>query len=375
MDLQTPCLLVSLPALESNESVMRALMHGHNVKLRPHAKAHKSSQLATWHMHRSQDRLAGFCAQTIVEAEMLVRAGCEDILITNVLPPRAAESLAALAAAHPSISFGILVDCMTHVVALQSAVSSVGARLRVLVEIECGMDRCGVAADSDTLVHLAHAIIAAGPVLEWGGIHAYAGNLGQVRSASARRVAVETGPAAAAASAVAALQAAGIRVPVVTGGLTGTVALDLATGMHTELQPGSYLLMDSNYARNEDIPFMQALYVHTTCISADESSGKRVIDAGTKAIDILAGMPKVTSIVDETLAGALSQCVYSEGGCEHGILQGVPAGVLNVGETVQLIPPDLYSTVNRHACLVGVRDGTIETAFAIDARYTTPSRL
>jgi D-serine deaminase-like pyridoxal phosphate-dependent protein len=286
---------------------MRTLMRGSSVALRPHAKAHKSSALAAWQIRRSQGELTGFCAQTLGEAQMLARAGASDVLITNTLPPQAAASLAALAAAHPSVLFGVLVDCPAHIAALEAAASSASARLRVLVEVECGMDRCGVAAGSDALVMLARAILAAAPALQWGGLHVYAGNLGQVHSVSARQAAVTAGPAAAAASSVARLKAEGIQVPVVTGGGTGTAAMDLAAGTHTELQPGSYLLMDGNYAQNEDSSFAQALYVHATCISADEASGKRVIDVGTKAVDILFGVPSVTSIVDDTLAEALSQ--------------------------------------------------------------------
>ena len=354
--------------MEQNEETMRRMMSG-NVALRPHAKAHKSSQLAAWHIRRSAGGLAGFCAQTVVEAEMLVRAGASDVLITNALPPRAAASLAVLAAAHPSVAFGTLVDCAAHIVTLKAEATNAGAHLRVLVEIECGMDRCGVAAGSDKLVQLARMIIAAAPSLEWGGLHAYAGNLGQVRSISERREAVAAGPAAAATSSVDRLKVEGIPVPVVTGGGTGIAALDVEAGTHTELQPGSYLLMDGNYSQNEENPFIQALYVHATCISVDETSGKRVLDAGTKAVDILLGVPRVTSIIDKTLAEALRQCVYSAYGCEHGILRGVPAGVLGVGGTVQLVPSDLYSTVNRHACLVGVRGGAIKEIFPIDARY------
>ena len=130
--------------------------------------------------------------------------------------------------------------------------------------------------------------------------------------------------------------------------------------------------MDGNYAKNKDTMFTQALYVHATCISADERTGKRVIDAGTKAVDILFGNPEVTSIFDNDLRKDLSQCEYSAYGCEHGILRGVPPGVLKVGDTVQLIPSDLYATVNRFSCLVGVRDSVVETVFPIDARYTLP---
>ena len=267
----TPCMLISLSALEHNESCMRRMLRGSGVALRPHVKAHKSSQLAAWQIRQSQGELAGFCAKNVTEAEALVRAGAADILITNTLPPRAAASLAALAAAHPSVTFGTLVDCTAHIAALEAAASAAGTSLRVLVEIECGMDRCGVAANSDAPVALARAIIAASPSLQWGGLHVYAGNLGQVRSASARRAAVEAGPATAAGIAVARLSAAGIRVPVVTGGGTGTAAMDVERGTHSEVQPGAYLLMDAKYAHNEDTAFHQALYVHATCISADEA--------------------------------------------------------------------------------------------------------
>jgi acetyl esterase/lipase/D-serine deaminase-like pyridoxal phosphate-dependent protein len=396
--------------MEQNEAAMRHLMHGSGVSLRPHAKAHKSSRLAAWHMQRhsnstssTETTLTGFCAQTVAEAEMLVRAGASDILVTNSLPPRAATSLVALAAAHSSITFGTLVDCHDHVAALSAAAAAVGCRnLRVLVEIECGMDRCGVVAGSNALVSLARAILAASSHLEWGGLHVYAGQLGQVASASERRAAVASHPATAARVSVERLQREGIAVPCVTGGGTGTCAMDLDAGTHTELQPGSYLLMDDNYNKNEwgalnewggvgvgggggggggcggggRRPFEQALFVHATVISADEIAGKRVLDAGSKAVDLLAGAPRCTSLFNDTLAQALVDVVYSEGGCEHGMLRRVPSGMLRVGETVQLVPSDLYSTVNRHACLVGIRGRVVEEIFPIDGRYAmTPDML
>jgi len=321
------------------------------------------------HIGQSQDTLVGFCAQTIIEAEALVRAGASDILITNMLPPKAALSLAVLASKNPNIQFGTLVDCLEHVKALDNAATSLEVRLKALVEVECGMDRCGVPAGSDALVQLAQAIISA-QSLDWGGLQVYAGNLGQISSFTKRQSAVAEGPGLAARKSVERLKANGIKVPLITGGGTGTVKFDIKEGTHTELQPGSYLLMDKNYSKNEDIIFKQALYVHSTCVSSDENSGKRVIDAGTKEVDILFGIPKVTSIMHKELANALSHCVYSAYGCEHGILRNVPNGVLKVGDTLQLVPSDLYATVNRYSSLVGVRNDHVETLFPIDARYT-----
>jgi hypothetical protein len=82
-------------------------------------------------------------------------------------------------------------------------------------------------------------------------------------------------------------------------------------------------------------------------------------------------MHRTTCIFWANLTPFSLQCIYNAYGCEHGILRGVPTGVLEVGATVQLVPSDLYSTVNRHACLVGVRDCAVESVFPIDARYTS----
>ena len=104
--LPTPCLLVSFPALEQNEPVMHAMVRDNNIALRPHCKGRnfKSSQLTAWYIGRSKGDLAGFCTQTIAEAEVLVRGGANDILITDTLPPQAAMALASLATSCPPVS-------------------------------------------------------------------------------------------------------------------------------------------------------------------------------------------------------------------------------------------------------------------------------
>jgi len=316
---------------------------------------------------------------------MLVKSGATDVLITNNIAPQKASQLALLAKNNPKITFGVLVDSEQVVDAIQEAVGKIATqekleqqpKLRVLVEIECGMDRCGVAAGSDAMVSLVRSVLRA-PNLNWGGLHVYAGNLGQVRSTAIRHAAVhaDDGPISAARRSLARLERDGIKsLPCVTGGGTGTNMMDLHAGIFTELQAGSYLFMDGNYSNNEEgyTSFKQALYVQSTVISSDEKSGKRIIDAGTKAIDILYGKPQVTNLFDKELCSKLSNVNYTEGGCEHGILRNVPDGVLKVGDTVQLLPSDLYSTVNRHACFVGVRVGIrgkiVERIDEIDGRY------
>jgi len=147
---------------------------------------------------------------------------------------------------------------------------------------------------------------------------------------------------------------------------------DLQVGTHNELQPGSYLFMDGDYARNEDLRadgrFFQSLFLHATVISLDESAGKRVLDAGSKACDLVCGPPLATSIDDPALAEALRDVTYASGGDEHGVLRGVPPGVLPLGSTVQLVPSHCDPTVNLYDYMVGVRNGLVEHVWTIDAR-------
>ena len=211
-DVLTPCLLISMPAFEANEAAMRAKFRGSGVMLRPHAKAHKSSGLARYLLERGGHEMSGLCAQTVTEAEVLVRdGGCLDVLLTNELAAPAARRLARLAADHPAVRISALVDHPAHVAALSEAASAAGAHLHALVEINCGQDRCGVPPASDLALDLARAINEA-EALSFGGLQVYHGAIQHVRDAADRRARVEAGPAAAARSTVARFALEGIEV-------------------------------------------------------------------------------------------------------------------------------------------------------------------
>lgn len=115
-------------------------------------------------------------------------------------------------------------------------------------------------------------------------------------------------------------------------------------------------------------PFEQSLYIHTTVTSANHESGKRIVDCGSKAVDLVGGAPQPTSLTDPELARALSTVAFESGGDEHGILRGVERGALPVGSTLQLIPAHCDPTVNLHDWLVAIRDGRVEELWAVDAR-------
>jgi D-serine deaminase-like pyridoxal phosphate-dependent protein len=370
----TPALLVSLPHLEVNDDRMRTLLENTGVSLRPHAKAHKSSAICKWQEERARAAgapVSGFCAQTLREATALLEAGCTDVLLTNELTEGAMFRLAETASRHPKATVNTLVDCQAHIVALETAAAAAGAKnVGALIEIECGQGRCGCPAASDTAVALARALVDS-ERLTFGGLHVYHGGIQHLRSSAERMSAVNVGPASAAESTAARLRAAGIDIPLVTGGGTGTFLQDIAAGTHGEVQPGSYLLMDGDYAGNADAQhkgFVQSLFIHTTVISADDALGRRVVDAGSKAVDLVSGNPRPTALNDDALAALLADVGYTSGGDEHGILSGVPEGALPVGSTLQLIPAHCDPTTNLHDFIVGVRGGAVEDIFEIDGR-------
>jgi len=373
----TPSLLVSLPSLEANDRTMRERIAPSGVKLRPHAKAFKSSALARWLLARAGDETVGLCVQTVHEAEaMLSRGGVANLLLTNELYGPNARRLAELAAAHPTATVGVLVDSVRGVQALSDASVKAGAALAAYVEVDAGQNRCGVRRESEEVARVAREVRDA-PALELGGLQVYHGGIQHVRSSASRRAAVEAGPARAARRAVELLHAEGLAPPVLTGGGTGTFMLDLSAGVLTEVQPGSYLFMDGDYGQNEDRLFEQSLFVHTTVISVDEATGKRVVDAGAKAMDLLCGAPTVarhhlglgsTSTLDNLSEEIIANITYKNGGDEHGILGNVPPGALPAGSTLQLVPSHCDACVNLHSHLLGVRNGVVETIFPLDAR-------
>ena len=226
-----------------------------------------------------------------------------------------------------------------------------------------------MAAASDEALALARSIVDA-PSLVFGGLQVYHGGIQHLRSAAERRRAVLEGPVARARATVERLAAAGISCDVVSGGGTGTYLWEVEGGAHTELQPGSFLFMDGDYAQNENgggsAVFEPSLFVRATVISCSGGDGgRRVIDAGSKAIDLLCGAPTLAPSSAAELGDGVT---YVLGGDEHGTLLNVPPGMLPVGSAVQLMPSHCDPAVNLHSAFIGVRDGVCEHVFPIDAR-------
>lgn len=351
-EVDTPALLIDLDALEKNLDLMAALAREAGVKLRPHAKTHKSPVIARLQIARGA---VGQCVQKVAEAEILAWGGVGDILISNeVAGPR---KLARFAALSRICTAAICVNSEAGVAALEAAAEDAGLRLSALIEIDVGMDRCGI-PPGPAVTALAQRI-AASRWLRFGGLQAYQGRAQHQRTADERRASIARAVALTGET-VAGIKNASSDCPIVGGAGTGTFALEAASGVYTELQVGSYVFMDADYARNDEAPpFEQSLFVLTTVMSAPRGD-LAVVDAGLKALAFDSGPPVVWNRPDVTYSGASD---------EHGKL--VVSGGANsprVGEKLWLQPGHCDPTVDRYDWYVGVRGTRVECLWPVAAR-------
>ena len=363
----TPALVIDLDAMRRNIERMAAFARRHGLALRPHAKTHKSGIIAKLQIDAGA---LGVCVQKLSEAEALAAAGVSDIFISNEIvdPPK----LARLAALARRITLAVAVDSVLGVDRLAAALKAAGAggivNVNVFVEIDVGQGRCGVAPAAAGL--LARQVVSHGAAsggMRFAGLQAYHGNAQHLRGAHEREAAVRHAVAGVRA-AQASITSAGIRCPLVTGAGTGSFVFEAASGVYGELQPGSYVFMDRDYADNEPASsapvFEHALFVKAQVISRGVSHA--VVDAGHKAHAIDSGMPRVWQ-------RALD---FTNGGDEHGILHprpgAAPDGLPQLGDTVWLVPGHCDPTVNLHDRYIVVRGGlergVVDAVWPVDAR-------
>ncbi len=356
-EIDTPALVLDLDAFEHNLDTMAAGIAGTGAKLRAHAKTHKSPVIGALQAARGA---IGQCVQKVAEAEVLAWGGVPDILVSNEVVGR--QKLARLAALSRIARVAVCADDPAQVAALEAAARDAGIRLSVLVEIDVGAGRCGVAPGPDA-VTLARGI-AASPHLRFGGLQAYHGSAQHLRRPEQRAAAIQ-GAADGARRTVEQLRQAGLDCPIVGGAGTGTFALEAASGVYTELQAGSYCFMDADYARNLDeagqpvATFRHALFVLATVMSAPRP-GIAVLDAGHKAVAVDSGLPMVWRRPDLRFTSASD---------EHGALAfGADAAAPKLGEKLRLIPGHCDPTVDRYDWYVGVRGGRVECLWPVAAR-------
>jgi D-serine deaminase-like pyridoxal phosphate-dependent protein len=352
--LLTPALVIDLDAMERNLARMAEFARRHGLRLRPHAKMHKSGHIAKLQMAAGA---VGVCVQKLSEAEALAAAGVSDIYISNeVIEPAKLARVAALAG---RVTLAIAVDSALGVSRLATAVTATGHPLDVFVEVDVGQGRCGVRpADAAALTR---QVVAQG--LRFAGLQAYHGRAQHLRTPAEREAAIGQ-TVASVRVALAGLAAADIACPLVTGAGTGSFVFEAASGVYGELQAGSYLFMDADYGSNQPTPgapvFEHALFIKSQVVSRDEAHA--VVDAGHKSHAIDSGLPRVW----------LRDLVFSNGGDEHGILHPARDALPELGDTVWLVPGHCDPTVNLHGHCVALRGGlmggVVEGVWPVDAR-------
>jgi 3-hydroxy-D-aspartate aldolase len=384
----TPLLVLLRETLERNLHVMQARCDAAGVKLRAHGKMHKCSTLAKLQIAKGA---VGVCAQTVGEAEAFAGSGIANILLTSPASLRDVRRVAALATCG---KFAAVVDDRMLAEALGAAARARGVVLDLLVDIDLGQCRTGVRANE--VVEFAETIEAISGT-RFAGVQGYAGHLQHISDARARMLANDKALGVLAAI-VSNLRAANLEPESVSGGGTGTHTSDLASGVFTEIQAGSYAVMDAQYAACDGPdggtwPFSAALVLAATVVSAHHRTHVTV-DAGFKALSADGPPAKV-------LSGAAPGSIWFGMGDEHGAIfhpaalralegrwqdplafeAGIaaadvellpPFDALKLGDTVWLQPGHCDPTINLHDAFFVVEPDGSWTRWSIDARRRTP---
>jgi 3-hydroxy-D-aspartate aldolase len=353
-EVDTPALILDLDAFETNLKRLADAVKG-RVRVRAHAKTHKCPEIGRRQVAAGA---VGVCCQKVSEAEAMVAGGIADVLVSNeIVGTRKLDRLAALA---KRARIGVCVDHADNVRELQAAAQRAAATIETYIELEVGMRRCGVAPGGPALELV--RTIAACANLRFAGIHAYHGRAQHIRSMEERR-AVIANAALIVKNTKALLKEAGIACPTVTGAGSGTFMFEVELGVWDEIQPGSYIFMDWDYARNEWAPpmprFEHALFVLASVMSRP-GPALAVVDAGLKASSVDSGMPGVWE------RPGLS---YTHASDEHGWVEiASSAAAPGLGDKLLLVPGHCDPTVNLYDWYVCVRSGVVEALWPITAR-------
>lgn len=352
-EIETPALVVDADSLERNMRTLAAYAKAAGTRLRPHAKAHKCPEIAKLQLAHGA---VGICCQKVSEAEVFATAGINDILITNEIVDqrklRRVTELAQLA------RISLCVDDPWQVYALREATDGKNVEIGVLIEIDVGHHRCGM--QPGPLVAKTADLISQSSNLRFSGLQAYHGSAQHFRSVEERKRAIEEATSLVHAT-KAILAAQNIRCPLVTGAGTGSFPFEIASAAYDEIQPGSYVFMDADYARNEPLAngpsFLQSLLVHATVMSVGVG-GQAVLDAGYKALSVDSGYPVLWQ-------RDLSVLGMSD---EHTRISRSESAPVQLGERVYLIPGHIDPNVNLHDWYVVVRNRVVEALWPIAAK-------
>jgi D-serine deaminase-like pyridoxal phosphate-dependent protein len=350
-DVPTPALLVDVAAMERNIQRMAQFYAGSGCQLRPHFKAHKTPAIARRQL--AAGSCTGLTCQTVGEAEVVARERLtNDVLISNeVLGPGKAERLAALA---KQVDVTVAVDSDAGLADIAAAATAGGVEIAVLVDVNVGLPRCGIAPGEPALA-LARAVESTAGV-RLRGLMGYEGHVVGLPDRGERE-----GRAAKAMdrllSSVRLVREAGLSCEVVSAGGTGTYDITGRMEGITEIQAGSYVLMDTEYAKL-GLPFEQALSVLGTVVSRPKPE-LCAADCGHKSCTFDHGNPSVKGI-----EGA-SVVFLSD---EHATVALPPDSPIAPGDRIELWPSHIDPTINLHDVIYAIDGDEVIEVWPVVAR-------
>jgi 3-hydroxy-D-aspartate aldolase len=358
-DIQTPCLVLDLGALERNIIKMGKMAKQMGVSHRAHGKMHKCVDVAL--LQEKLGGSCGTCCQKVSEAESFARGGIKNILISNQVTDLVKISRLARI---PKLGARVIccVDDLSNVKDLSAAAIEHGTEIECLVEIDCGGNRCGVTTTPEVIAIARKIDAAAG--LKFTGVQAYQGQMQHLNAYNERKAKTDS-VITIVKDAVDSLKSQGLNCEIVTGGGTGSFYFEGGSGVFNELQCGSYAFMDAEYGRVlnkhgnrfDQAEWENALFILTSIMSRTKAD-KAICDAGLKSHTIDSGLPVVFG---------RNNLKYTNPSDEHGEISD-PNGELKLNDKLKLVPGHCDPTCNLHDWYVGVRNDKVEKLWPITAR-------
>ncbi|KAJ0417658.1 hypothetical protein BJY00DRAFT_289336 [Aspergillus carlsbadensis] len=356
-DLDTPSMIVDLDLMEQNIQRLFSTLLPTGLHIRPHLKTTKSAALA----HKLVAAGAkGCCVAKVSEAEAITAAGFEDILITcEIIGKKKVERLVELYKRNKAIR--IVVDSVVGATAIDDALEAEASRgtefepIAVLIDLDVGLHRTGVAPGEPALALARH--ITTLPMLRLIGVQGYEGHLQHLHNREDRRTQCLASMKTLTDTATA-LRTAGFNIQVVTTGGTGTAEFCATVPGVTELQPGSFIFMDTDYRNAVGTFYANSLTILATVISC-QGERRVTIDAGLKSLTTDSGLAECRD----------KRYRHENLGDEHGALsweEGTPD--LRIGDRVEMVPSHIDPTINLHDVYYAHRNGVIEEIWTVDSR-------
>ncbi|HEY6929854.1 MAG TPA: alanine racemase [Thermoanaerobaculia bacterium] len=354
-EIPTPAVLIDLEVLQANIDRQASRARAAGVKLRPHAKTHKSPAIGRMQLAAGA---AGISLAKTSEAEAFAGAGFDDIFIAY--PTVGSGKPERLLALSDRIRLAVGLDSAEGAAALSRVFASAGRRLEVLIKIDCGYHRVGVAPQA--ALPLA-ARVAELPGLRLRGVFTHGGQAYSAQTPEALDQAARE-EAEAVVSTAQKLQAAGIGVEEISVGSTPTARRVMTHSGVTECRPGNYVFHDgSQVALGTCAASDCAMTVLATVVSVP-APDRAVLDAGSKTLSSDPLWPRAGG--HGLLLGTSSRIAkLSE---EHGVVSVAPGDSFRVGQRVRILPNHACVISNLHDRLLGIRGERVETEFQVSAR-------